>query len=97
MTSEMKFVDYNGTQVVEGWPEQIEAAQLKKTDVINGKVYERIAFGDEAEDWGADKGPCHDCAVVKGQLHVPMCDVERCPACGGQALGCDCEYEDDED
>ncbi len=93
---EKKFVDYNGTTVIEGWPEKIEAAQEETTYIIDGTIYPRIAYGNEEEDWGANKGPCHDCAVIKGQLHVPGCDGERCPVCGGQAMCCDCEYEGDE-
>jgi hypothetical protein len=27
---EKPFVDYNGTKVIEGWPEKIEAAQSEK-------------------------------------------------------------------
>jgi hypothetical protein len=35
-------------------------------------------------------GPiCHDCGAAKGNLHHPGCDVERCPVCGLQAIGCD--------
>ena len=37
--------------------------------------------------------PCHDCGVAEGQLHQPGCDMERCPFCGGQLLGCRCAYK----
>jgi hypothetical protein len=79
------------------WIRQIEEAQLKTTYVINDEEKKRIRYGDESDDWGANIQPCHDCAVVKGQYHVPfICDVERCPVCDEQAIGCDCCYEDDE-
>lgn len=91
-----KWVIYNGRRMIAGWPEKIEQAQLLKTLTINGQVYERIRYGDERSDWNADRVPCHDCGVIKGQFHVgPACDVEECPRCGGQLIGCDCDVEDE--
>lgn len=41
---------------------QPQARQIE----IGGKLVDRIRYGDEREDWGADRGPCHDCGVAKG-------------------------------
>lgn len=47
-------------------------------------------------DWPAlcATRPCHDCAVLKGQLHVEGCDAEVCPRCGGQLISYDCGLPD---
>lgn len=88
------FVLLNGVKVVASWPEQLKAAQEVTTYQISGKTYARLAYGEEGEDWGADSRPCHDCAAIKGQFHVPGCDVERCPRCHGQSISCDCSEEE---
>lgn len=92
-----EYVEYNGTRVVAGWPEKIAAAQRLHTYSIGGVEHPRIRYGEERDDRGADRQPCHDCAVVKGQYHVPGCDVERCPVCDEQAAFCSCPRDDDEE
>ena len=68
--------------------------------LIHRKLYEPIKVGDEG-DWyfGEPGATCGDCGEAYGKQHLPQCDVERCPLCGGQLLSCDCgpvyDVEDD--
>ena len=64
---------------------------------IYGREFDRIPYGNEASDWGADSYPCLHCDATKGELHLLGCDGEQCPSCGGQAIFCGCEYEGDDD
>jgi hypothetical protein len=60
-----------------------------RTLVIDGHSLKRVAYGEEAEWVTADR-PCDDCAVKPGGIHHYLCDMERCPNCGGQLIGCGC-------
>jgi len=43
------------------------------------------------------KKTCHDCGVKEGHLHEFGCDMETCPNCGGQLIGCGCGITSEED
>ena len=89
-----KRVLYRGVPMTEGWPEKILAAQQIVSLAQEGRAISRIRYGDEHDNWGVDTDACPDCRVLKGELHVPSCNFEECPVCGGQLLCCDCIFDD---
>ena len=84
-------VTFSGVLRAEDWPQRIIEAQGQTHYEVGGQLRERVRYGNEKDDWGADRGACHDCGVTKGQFHVWGCDMERCPSCGGQAIFCECD------
>ena len=86
-------------------------AQEEKTVKLSGKRYRRIRYGNEIRHYKyplskedkvrwqerVNSQPCSDCGVLRGELHIPNCDQERCPRCSGQYMCCDCKREDEEE
>jgi hypothetical protein len=78
--------------MIAGWQEKIDAAQWQTTVMIDGVELARQPYGGEFPGQTL-KPRCHDCATELGDLHVPHCSVERCPACGEQAISCGCDED----
>ena len=60
--------------------------------ICEGKKIERQKVG--MEGWYSPGQRCGDCGSEYGHYHHPNCDVERCPVCGSQLIGCDCAITD---
>ena len=71
----------------------LDSAPQPKTFVINGEEYARVAYGYGPDDHDSPK--CDDCGVARSKFHKLGCDLEPCPRCDGQAITCECFYEDD--
>ncbi len=62
--------------------------------IINGKAYATIPWGQELRPRHRyEPEECRDCGTPLGGIHHPGCCMERCPACHGQAIGCECVRE----
>jgi len=94
MTDDRRTASLNGYPVTPEYLERFEQSQQVLTYEIAGADWPRVRYGEEQGGWDTSI-PCHDCRAVAGQYHAVGCDVEECPRCGGQAIMCDCE--DDED
>jgi len=56
--------------------------------IIGTEQFDRVPYHP---DYGPQDQRCHDCNILRGGLHHPGCDMERCPGCHGQAIACDCD------
>ena len=63
----------------------------------DGTKMPSIPYEDEEQAWGEVEGrECPDCGTPHGGFHHPGCDMERCPRCNGQLIGCGCLDDNDE-
>ena len=56
----------------------------------DSSIMNRIPYNGETGKY------CGDCNAGIGQQHHPNCDLEECPSCHGQALGCECYFTPEE-
>jgi hypothetical protein len=51
-----------------------------------------IKYGEEKRFGYISDFPekCPDCGALKGEKHIHGCDIEECPICGNQLIGCSC-------
>ena len=82
----------SGSNWQEGWQRDFKQAQAVTRFVINSQDYDRIRYGAEEEALKQPK--CDDCGAPRGTFHLLGCDIEQCPRCGGQAISCDCFYDE---
>lgn len=92
---EEDIVYYNNIFMAKELKDEIIEEQTWDLFIFGDESYCRIPYGD-AREWEelVDSQyyslPCHDCSVIKGQIHLFDCDVEKCPKCGEQFLCCKC-------
>ena len=87
-------VEFRGREVASFWPAKLSREQQRATYVVK---MPRIRYGEESRRFRSKyfdaKRPCGDCAAIQGEFHAERCDMEECPVCHGQALGCQCILE----
>src|SRR5215470_10485747 len=77
----------------EWWRQHFATAAMETTYWIGTKVYPRLPHPASCFS-GGEMDCCPDCGAEVGELHIPGCDLERCPKCGGQAISCWCDVEE---
>lgn len=69
--------------------ESIVTCKSSSTSFPDGVELDSIPYTDVDRD-----RRCHDCGVKVGGYHHPGCDMERCPRCKGQLIGCRCGMDE---
>jgi hypothetical protein len=94
-------ITYNERKIYKAFVQEIIEAQTLTHYVIDDIPLARVKYGEELLWQEVDSSfaniSCHDCAVTKGEYHVPGCDMEACPKCGTQAITCGCNYKVDDE
>lgn len=68
--------------------QEADSCNLKEIE-ISGKTYSRNTIYFDVNN------RCHDCGIInkESNIHHLGCDIERCPKCDGQLIGCGCYKE----
>lgn len=93
-----KFFIYNSEEVHHLFPKDFIEAKYINEYLIKGELYTRVKYGEEQyqDEIRHTKETCAECMVKLGEFHVPGCDWEECPKCSGQAICCECSFEEEE-
>jgi hypothetical protein len=91
-----KFITYYSEEVYNAFPKEMLEAQYIVEYIIGDEDFPRIKYGNEKYNGVRHTMErCGDCLIKLGEYHVPGCDWEQCPKCLGQAIGCDCEQNEE--
>ena len=72
---------------------QADTCTTRSEMTFRNEVFTPVVYGAETIWPGSFSGRCGDCGVVAGGKHHFGCDLEQCPRCGEQLIGCDCAEE----
>lgn len=75
--------------------------EMTMAESCNVKALHRNGVPTAMIRWGRERGwkasaRCGDCGVLPGRYHHPGCDVQQCPVCRGQMIGCGCRFDEDD-
>src|SRR5262249_25944201 len=62
------------------------------TLTVNGMPLERLKFGNTGH-FAEEYDCCPDCGARPGDVHIPICEMERCPNCKRQLSSCPCNID----
>ncbi|PHR71108.1 MAG: hypothetical protein COA66_10330 [Arcobacter sp.] len=85
-----EWIEYRGQKVPNYFPLEIVLSQkytAVRQKIGSGyKFYARNVFGINNEF--PEHDTCDDCGANRGEYHLDMCDIERCPICHGALMMC---------
>jgi hypothetical protein len=69
---------------------QADTCKARSVMTFGDEAFKPVVYGLETIWPGGFSGPCGDCGVSTGGSHHFGCDMEQCPRCAEQLIGCDC-------
>jgi len=93
----------DGEKITDERGEVIGHVQRTDADLTTAEYIKELRKCFEDPDWHQklqaasgdtdEQNKCGGCGAHEGACHEFGCDMERCPFCGQQLIGCDCVYK----